>query len=280
VLERFGLDNRALALACASHSSEPAHVALAAAMLAAAGCTEAQLACGPHVPFSPPVAAAATRGEVTLGPCHSNCSGKHAGMLALARAHGWPAEGYERQGHPVQERILREVLRWTGLPPEGVRFGVDGCTAVSFHLPLAAMATAYARLASSAEPAARRVVQAMVAHPDLVAGTGRACTDLLRAGAGRLVAKIGADGVYGAAILPQGLGIAVKVESGVMAVVPAALVAVLERLDARWGLGLAALLADPSVRRHGSAPITDTRGHEVGTVGAEGALRFPAPTRR
>lgn len=277
VLERFGLDDRALALACASHSSEPAHAELAAAMLAASGSSEAELACGPHVPLSPAVAAAATRGELALGPRHSNCSGKHAGMLALARAHGWPAAGYERRGHPVQERILREVLRWTGLPPEAVRFGVDGCTAVSFHLPLAAMATAYARLAASAEPAARRVVQAMVAHPELVAGTGRACTDLMRAGGGRLVAKIGADGVYGAAILPQGLGIAIKVESGVMAVVPAALVAVLEQLDVRWGLGLAPLLAEASVRRHGTAPIHDTRGHAVGEVGADGALRFPAP---
>ena len=214
--DRWQFDERALALTCASHSSEPVHRELAEGMLRQVGLTESALACGPHPPLGPAIAEGWCGIGITMSPCWSNCSGKHAGMLALALHHEWPIAGYQNQGHPVQERILQEVSRWTGVPSEQLLQAVDGCTTVCFGLPLEAMALAYARFASSKEPAAVRLRTAMVRHPDLVAGSGRPCTDIMTAGAGRLVAKIGADGIYCAGAVPEGLGIAVKVEDGDM----------------------------------------------------------------
>jgi L-asparaginase II len=179
-----------------------------------------------------------------MSPCWSNCSGKHAGMLALALHHEWSIAGYQNQGHPVQERILQEVSRWTGVPSEQLLQAVDGCTTVCFGLPLEAMALAYARFASSKEPAAVRLRTAMVRHPDLVAGSGRPCTDIMTAGAGRLVAKIGSDGIYCAGAVPEGLGIAVKVEDGDMRSSSVALLGLLRQLEARIPLKLD--LATPS----------------------------------
>jgi L-asparaginase II len=212
--EHWGFGPRELAIACASHSSEPAHRELAEAMLRACGCQEEQLACGPHPPLSPAVAEEVARTGVKLTPKWSNCSGKHSGMLALARHHGWPTEGYARADHPVQQRILVEVSRWTGVAPGELRLGVDGCTAVCFGLPLVAMATAYARLGTSEEAAARRLREAMWAHPELVAGTGRLCTELMTACRGSVLAKVGAEGIYSAALPALGLGVTVKVEGG------------------------------------------------------------------
>jgi len=273
--DRWHFDERALALACASHSSEPIHRELAESMLQQVGLTESALACGPHPPLGPAIAEAVVRHGITMSPCWSNCSGKHAGMLALALHHEWPISGYQNQGHPVQERILQEVIRWTGVPSEQLLQAVDGCTTVCYGLPLEAMALAYARFAASKETAAARLRTAMVRHPDLVAGAGRPCTDIMTAGAGRLVAKIGADGIYCAGVIPGGLGIAIKVEDGDMRSSSVALIGVLRRLEARLALKLD--LANPSeaVARHAEMVTRNTRGVVTGTTRAAGDLHFP-----
>ncbi|MFZ5471317.1 MAG: asparaginase, partial [Myxococcota bacterium] len=211
---RFGFASRELALACASHSSEPMHREVCRGMLERLGLSESALACGPHPPLSPVVAAQLAKEGASPTSMWSNCSGKHAGMLALALHRGWPVAGYERQGHPLQERVLAEVSRWTGVPPKDIGLGVDGCTAVCFALPLAAMATAYARFGVSDEPAAAKLREAMWTHPELVAGTGRLCTDLMTAARGRVLAKVGAEGIYCAALPERRLGVALKVEDG------------------------------------------------------------------
>ncbi|HXE58491.1 MAG TPA: asparaginase [Gemmatimonadales bacterium] len=272
--ERFGLDDRELALACASHSSEPVHLELVDGFLAKIGCTERDLACGPHPPLSAAVAAAVARGGVALTPRWSNCSGKHAGMLALARHHGWPLAGYERAGHPVQERILDEIVRWTGVPRQDIGLGVDGCAAVCFALPLTAMARAYARLAGSAEPGARRIRGAMAAHPELVAGSGRPCTALAAALPGRLIAKVGAEGVYGAAFLGAGIGVALKVEDGSGRAAGPALVHVLQQVADRMIPDLAGAGVAGVVSEHAEPPIRNTRGAVTGWLRARGTLRF------
>ena len=270
--EAYGYGPRELALACASHSSEPVHRELALRMLALAGNGEAQLACGPHPPLSQAVAEAALREGVTPTAHWSNCSGKHAGMLALARHRGWPLEGYARQGHPLQERLLDEVARWSGTPRGDILQAVDGCTAVNFGLPLRAMATAFARLATSQEPAARRLCEAMVLHPELVAGTGRLCTELMALAKGSVLAKVGAEGIYSAAVVPLGLGIALKVEDGDMRCSPPALLRVLGELLERAG-GRAALDLGP-LAHHAEPPLRTTRGEQVGSLRARGALAF------
>jgi L-asparaginase II len=277
--ERWGFGDAELALACASHSSEPRHLAVCSAMLGMSGSREEELACGPHAPLSAARAQEVVRRGIGLTPRWSNCSGKHAGMLALARHHGWPVAGYERAGHPVQRRITECVARWAGIAAGDLVLAVDGCTAVSHALPLRAMATAYARLGVSEAPAARRIRAAMTAEPWLVAGTGRACTDLMKAAPGEIIAKVGAAGVYGAAVPSLGAGIALKVEDGDGAAAAIALLAVLRRLLPGGASELLAMLDQPDVGRHATIPIHNTRGEPTGIIRATGALRGAEPPR-
>src|SRR6058998_3049781 len=147
--ERFGLTSEELALACASHSSEPGQVARVRELLGKIGCSERDLLCGPHPPLSDRVAQDYQTRGVRLTAAYSNCSGKHAGMLALARHHAWPTEFYTRLEHPVQQRCLAEVSRWTDVPAGAIKTAVDGCGVVCFGLPLRNMALAYARLGNA-----------------------------------------------------------------------------------------------------------------------------------
>jgi L-asparaginase II len=275
--DALGLTTEELALACASHSSEPRHREVAARMLGRIGATEAALACGPHPPMNTAVYEAMLRDRQAATPLWSNCSGKHAGMLLLASFHGWPLEGYERAGHPVQERILRAVLDWTGAAPGEVRLGVDGCTAVCFAVRLERMATAYARLGAGRTPAAVRIRDAMLAHPGLVAGEGRPCTDLMEAWPGEIIAKIGAEGVYSAALPRLGLGIALKVESGDMRAAAVALIGVVQQLLARLAPGLAGEFPAGRLERHSAPAVRNTRGEATGVMRAVGGLRFSVP---
>ncbi|HEV8381076.1 MAG TPA: asparaginase, partial [Gemmatimonadales bacterium] len=218
VVERFGLTRQDLALACASHSSEPAHVALVREFLQRIGCSERDLMCGPHRPLSDAVAKDYETRGVRLTAVYSNCSGKHTGMLALAKHHGWPTEFYARIEHPVQQRCLECVSRWTDLSKNDIGVAVDGCGVATFALPLRNMAVAYSRLRISdfglrigegeSKSAIRNpqsaIIEAMLHHPELLAGEGRPCTELMRAHPGRVVAKVGAEGVYSALLLREG----------------------------------------------------------------------------
>lgn len=273
VAEALGLSDEELALATASHSSEPRHLEVVERFMARAGATEAELACGPHPPLSPVVARRVARGEVQFTPRWSNCSGKHTGMLALARHHGWARAGYELAGHPVQQRLLREVAAWTGVEPASIELAVDGCTVACFGLPLRQMALAYARLGTSGDAAPRRVVTAMMAHPFLVAGTGRLCTDLMAAWPGRVVAKVGADGVYSAALPGLRLGVTLKVEDGDNRAAAVALVEVLRQLTADAGPDYAL----EAVAGHARLPIRNTRDAVTGELRPAGTLHFHAP---
>jgi len=263
-----------LALACASHSSEPVHLDVVDHMLRKIGCTEQDMACGPHPPLGSEVTEAIHRVASAMTPRWSNCSGKHAAMLALARHHGWPTTGYEREDHPVQVRCLDEIARWAGMPRETIRLAVDGCTAVCFGLPLQAMATAYARLGASDDPAARRIRDAMMQHPVLVAGTGRLCTDLMAAYPGQVLTKVGADGIYSAAWPSAGVGIALKVEDGDMRAARPALLAVLRQLADQGRITLPADDWPVAVARHAELPTLNTRGGVTGVLRAAGRLRF------
>lgn len=270
-VERFGLGDAELALACASHSSEPVHLALTDGFLARIGCAERDLACGPHPPLGPAVAQEVARAGITLTPRWSNCSGKHAGLLALARLHGWPTEGYERWGHPVQDRVAATIARWTDVPVSALRTAVDGCTAVCFGLPLRNQALAYARLATTDDPALSRIRGAMTAHPELVAGEGRCCTDCMRAAPG-LIVKVGAEGLYCAALPGPGWGVALKVHDGDMRVAPLAIVAVLRRLS--HALPGAPMLPEAGLEAWEELPVHNTRGALTGRIQMVGTLRF------
>jgi L-asparaginase II len=272
--DHFGFGPRELALACASHSSEPMHVELAEQMLRLVGVSETDLACGPHPPLAGTLTDLSPRIPGAMTPRWSNCSGKHVGMLALARHHGWPKAGYEREAHPVQARCLEAIAEWTGQPRETIRLAIDGCTAVCHGLPLAAMALAYARLGASEDPSARRIREAMMGHPGLVAGTGRLCTDLMAAYPGLVLAKVGADGIYGAALPNARLGVALKVEDGDMRSARPALLAVLRQLVDRKKLELPGGDWPGAVAHHAELPTVNTRGEITGVLRANGVLRF------
>ena len=145
---RFAVSERELALACASHSGEPEHVRLVQEWLARMGLDGSALECGAHPPLHAP---SAERLVATGRPPerdHNNCSGKHAGMMALALGHDWPPAGYIRQEHPVQQRMLALVAEWSGLPEARVGMAVDGCGVITFALPLGSLARMFGRFAS------------------------------------------------------------------------------------------------------------------------------------
>jgi len=275
VTDRFGFTSEELALVCASHSSEAGQVARVRELLGKIGCGERDLLCGPHAPLSERVAQDyATRG-LRLTAVYSNCSGKHAGMLALARHHGWPTEFYTRPEHPVQQRCLREVARWTDVPAAEIRTATDGCGVVCFGIPLRAMALGYARLAiadfglriadsKGAGPIRNpqsAIVQSMLRHPELIAGDGRPCTDMMRAHPARLIVKVGAEGVYCAVLPRDGLGVAIKVADGHAVASALAMAAVLEQLGLR-----------PRPVSLGARPMVNTRGEAVGELRVNGGL--------
>ena len=269
----FGVTDEELALACASHNGEARHVATARGLLARSGASEADLVCGPHPSLAESVARSmAQRGEAPTR-LHNNCSGKHAGMLALAAHHGWARAIYPEMSGAVQQRCLAEVGQWTGAPELEITHAIDGCGVPSFALSLRHMATAYARLAAApgllaagrslngvadaSLAAAARLLAAVRAHPFLIAGTDRLDTALIEATGGGVVAKVGAEGLYCAAIPELGAGVALKVEDGAMRALAPALLGVLD-----------ALLPGrvPDLEAHRAPALTNTRGERVGHI--------------
>lgn len=225
-VEALGLTNEELAIACGSHGGEASHLATVCSILRKAGLPENTLQSGTHPPLHQPAAEALARAGDTPRPIHGNCSGKHAGMLALCVYHGWDTASYCDPDHPVQREILSAIRDACGLEEGEVTLGGDGCGAPAFAFPLRSLATGFARLPGGSVPApfgeaAARVRQAMREHPFMVAGTGRLDTRLMRKSV--VVCKSGAEGVF-AAGLPGGKGIAIKVSDGAgRAAEPAAL---------------------------------------------------------
>ena len=268
--ERFDLTAPELALCTASHNAEPFHLAAARAILFKAGVGEDALACGPHLPMFAAAADALQRDGVAPRGIHNNCSGKHAGMLALARAHGWPIDGYHQLDHPVQRRVLDTLSHWSGIDSDRMHIGIDGCGLPTFALPLDAVALASAKFAAApGGSAAARIVTAMTRHPEYVAGTDRLCTALMRVASGRLFAKTGAEGYYCAGAPSEGLGIALKVEDGAKRAAEPALLAVLHACNLLSSRELATLI------KFAQPQVLNTRNEVVGEVRARIELALP-----
>lgn len=232
----FKLTDREIALACASHSGTEDHAAVVKAMQAKTGVSEADLLCGTHFPIHEPTAEAMRARHEMPTPNRHNCSGKHTGMLALARmldkeqTSAAANRDYIDPDHPVQRMILDAFADLCGLPPAEVATGVDGCSAPNFAIPLYNAALAYARLsdpeAGNVQPperaaACRTVSAAMMAHPDMVGGPDRFDTCLMQLAPGRIVAKGGAEGFQGLGLMPgvlypsaPAVGIALKISDG------------------------------------------------------------------
>jgi L-asparaginase II len=271
----FGLSPAEVALLCASHSGEPRHAAAAAAILSRAGCSASDLQCGTHAPKFYEV-----RGEVPPPPPYSplqhNCSGKHSGMLACCALQQWPKASYLEYEHPLQQAIRRAVAVFTGVPVGALVAGIDGCSAPNYAMPLAALALAFARLASTGidadyGAAPRLLADAMIAHPEMVSGAGRSDLALTAAGRGDWVAKVGAEGVQAIGVRSRGLGIAVKVADGQARALMPAVVAVLDQA------GLLDAEARQCLAGWGRRAIRNYRGTLTGEIRPAVVLRRLAP---
>jgi L-asparaginase II len=272
--DRFGFTDKEIALACASHSGEPIHTEVVASMLQKIGLGPDALKCGTHEPFSPEVARRLRETGEAPNVLQNNCSGKHAGMLALALYLGAPIETYDEPTNPVQLAIGETVSTFCGIAIEDIAVGTDGCGVPVFGITVKAMALMYARLVSppaefdeQTRNACARIVSAMTAYPELIGGTSeRLDTEIMRAAAGRLVSKVGAEGVYTVGVLPckdwpRGLGLAVKIEDGDdHRARPTVVIESLRQLDILTNESLEA------VSRYAFFPVRNRRGDVVGEV--------------
>ena len=268
--DHFGFTEEEIAMACASHSGETVHVQHAAAMLEKAGFTESDLKCGAHLPFNEAEAERMLRTGEQPTQLHNNCSGKHAAMLAFAKHIGADTTCYDSRQNPIQKSILKIMAEFAEYPADKIQIGIDGCAAPNFALPLSAMAKSFANLISppdtfdhETKAACRRIVAAMVDHPELIGGTGRLDTMIMQAAPRKLISKVGAEGVWLAAALPNdqypsGLAIAMKIEDG----------------DDRRGRPVVAVdilrqlgvLPESAVSEISPMQITNRRGDAVGSV--------------
>jgi L-asparaginase II len=269
VAERFALTTEELALCCASHNGEPEHEALARSILAKAGLDESELECGPHPPLDRAAADALLRAGGSPNSIHNNCSGKHAGMLALAVAHGWPTRGYVRRDHPVQIRMLAEMGRWTDLEEGEIGLGKDGCGVVSFATPLVRLAGAFARLGGAdAPPHADRSGHVRAPVP----GRGNwSIRDRSRPRSrGASLRKNGGRGCIRGGATDGSFGVAVKVDDGGGRVTPVVVLSVLDQMGVLDGIESESL---STFRRPN---VTNTLGENVGIIRADFRLGRPA----
>jgi len=268
--EQFHHSDEELALACASHHGEDAHVERVNAFLQRVGLSVADLECGAHAPTN----AAAREGLRSRGEepsaLHNNCSGKHSGMLSVALAMGTPTESYVSREHAVQREVRGAVETIIGEPLREDRCGTDGCSIPTYAAPLRAFARGFARMATGSglpaeiATAAQRLFDAATRHPLLVGGTGHPDTLIMEAFDGRIMQKVGAEGVQCGAIRDKGWGYAIKCDDGNMVASQTMLARLLLRI------------ADPDERQRklleqlAVQPIRSVRGALVGQI--EGTL--------
>jgi L-asparaginase II len=280
--DAFGLTDEELALACASHGGEPRHADTAARMLAKAGLDASALECGTHWPSHDASTKALAAAGRAPGPLNNNCSGKHAGFVCvgclMARAQGAePAafvRGYLRHEHPVMREVAAALQQASGADIERAPRGTDGCSIPTYGIPLRQLAQGFARfgtgigLPEAVAQAAQRLRRAVAAAPYFVAGTGRFDTRVMERLGDRLFCKVGAEGVYCAALPALGLGVAIKMDDGnnaraVEVVMAAVIEALLPLDDAERAF----------MRGFSDAPLVNWNGIEVGRLQASAGLR-------
>jgi L-asparaginase II len=274
--ERFHLTEAELAVACGSHSGEDLHVETVARLIEKIGLNESFLKCGAHEPYDRATAERLRAAGESPGVLRNNCSGKHTGMLALSRHLGAPPERYDDPAGPVQQSILRAVSQFSAIKSDEIALGTDGCGVPVFGIPVRSMALMYARLVAPPDgfdaetrEACALLTGAMNTHPELVGGTAeRFDTEVMRAGRGRLISKIGAEGIYTAGVLPcerwpKGLGLAFKIEDGEDRRARSTIA-----IEALRQLGVLDENAYKTLSPYASFPVQNHRGEKVGQIQA------------
>jgi L-asparaginase II len=233
--KEYGLTDEEIALICASHSGQPYHIRGVLSILGKFGLSEEDLQCGPHLPFDQDTSIAMIKSGVVPKAIHNNCSGKHAGMLGLAKYLGESTSFYRQMESKVQQMVLETISIITDVPTNAITVGIDGCGLPVFALSIKSMALAYARLAEDnysgklcRELASVR--QSMQKYPRYVAGSDRKDTIFMEGFLGRLLCKEGAEGIWCAGLIKKGWGICLKVEDGSGRAMEPALLEVLLRL--------------------------------------------------
>jgi L-asparaginase II len=271
--DRYGLTEAEIALACASHSGEPFHAGTALAMLQKCGRGVETLECGVHWPSNNQTARALAAEGAEPSALHNNCSGKHAGFICLSCAAGVEPGGYVAADHYVQREVraaIEDVTK-TPLADPGLR-AIDGCAIPTYAIPLKALAQGFARfgagdrLTPARAAATRRIREAVGAHPDMVAGTGRFDTTVMQALGLRAFVKTGAEGVYCAALPELGLGVAIKCEDGAGRAAETAMAALISKFLPLNEQEHAAL----APRR--APPLLNWNGVQVGLIRPSAAL--------
>lgn len=264
--DRYGFGAEELALACASHGGEPGHVEVAARMLKSAGLEVSALKCGTHWPLNSASSQALARSGGMATALHNNCSGKHSGFLCACCVMGADTATYTDPSHPIQREVKATLENFAGVTLGEDLRAIDGCAVPTWAMPLSALACAFARIGTGAGFAPKRAkalsrLRAAVAEkPWYVAGTGRFCTEVMRAFGARIFVKTGAEGVFCAALPEQGLGIAVKCDDGTTRAAEVMVAAILERL----------LVSDAdrmALERFVRPAIKNWNGQTVGRIG-------------
>lgn len=269
--EAFGFGDTELALACASHSGEARHTALAAQILGKAALYDTALECGAHWPTNHEATVALARSGGQPSALHNNCSGKHAGFLCGCRHLSLDHRGYVRPDHPYQEMIRRAMSEVTGAEHGERNRGTDGCSIPTYAVPLRNLAIGFARMATGRglpadrAAAANRLFKACMAEPFYVSGTGKADLRLMQAAPGRIFVKTGAEGVYCGAVPELGLGIAIKCDDGQGRASEVAVAAVISRLFEHDSAVRNALsgLVEPDLRNWNGIHVGDLRPGSV-----------------
>ena len=270
--DAFGFGDRELALACASHKGETAHVGLAGSMLSRIGLGETALECGSHWPIAHEATVALARAGRSPSQLHNNCSGKHSGFLCACRHMNLAHRGYVAFEHPYQATIREVMEDVTGAPHDADNSAIDGCSIPTYAIPISSLALGFARMATgqglspARATAAKRLFAACMAEPFFVSGSEAADLALMKAAPGRIFVKTGAEGVYCAALPELGLGIALKCDDGAGRAAEAMVAAVLAKL----------LKSDEtlSARLDGLArpAVPSRKGEPVGSVRPTSAL--------
>jgi L-asparaginase II len=261
--DHLGVSTEELAISCASHNGEAVHVETVVRLLGRIGLEETALSCGPQPPMDQEAAGALAAAGQQPGRVHNNCSGKHAAMLAVCTVRGWPTDGYAATGHPLQAEVRELMGTLGGVDLERAPAGIDGCGLPTYGVPLSVLARMFS--AAGTDPGFRRCQDAMAEHPYLVAGRGRFDTALLAAAGSGLTPKGGAAAVWVAVRRPGGPALAVKLEAGDQAALPAVALAALERLG--W-MGDAAL-DEPGLASFRHPTLRNWEGTAVGSITVE-----------
>lgn len=267
-LESFQLDDADLALFCASHSSENIHTQRVQSILDKIGLDASLLVCGAHLPHSRSTYEEIIRAGGQLTSIHSNCSGKHSGMLSYCAKTGSDPHTYAELQHPLQQRILRTLAELAEVRVDDIVMGVDGCGVPVHAIPMTAWGKAFAKFTvahgANHGEAMQRISSAMRAHPELVGGTtGRFDTDLMKATNGRIMAKGGAEGFMMMAVMDAQISIVMKILDGSGRAIPPAAIKALSDLD---------LLSKEELHRLDDwiqPPILNTREARVGEIVAD-----------